>query len=76
LADYSFVRDEKGEVSGVWLRDEAQAQNQELLLALLLKHGVPPTGMLGGFRVVSNTYDDSGGCFVMFGQAPAPGESR
>jgi hypothetical protein len=74
LADYSFVRNATGAVTGIWLRDPAQARSHELLLALLLKHGEPGTLALGGARVVSNTHDASGGTFVMFGGAKAPGE--
>ena len=73
--NYSFVRDLHGAVVGMWLRDPAQARNPELLLALLLKHGEPATLALGGSRLVPNTYDASGGTFVMFGGAKAPGET-
>ncbi|MEX2459131.1 MAG: hypothetical protein WD770_09110 [Actinomycetota bacterium] len=70
--DYSFVRDVSGSVTGIWLRDASQAQNQSLLMALLTKHGVSPTALLGGLRPVPNHRD--GGAFVMFGGARAPGE--
>ncbi|NIR04320.1 MAG: hypothetical protein GTN82_02720 [Candidatus Aminicenantes bacterium] len=79
LASYSLVKDQDGGICGIWLRDPAQAQDRNLLLMLLIKHGardnLGASVLAGDLRVVSNTYDDQGGCFVMFGSAPAPGEA-
>ncbi len=73
--DYSFVKDfQTGEVHGIWLRDASKADNEDYLVALLLKHGHTPMGIARGLRVVPNTFDQSGGCFVMFGSDKAPGE--
>lgn len=78
-ADYSFVRDGKGNVVGMWLRDPELAQDSFTLMALLSKHQQLSGGLLNAvttqqYRVVSNTFDDAGGCFLMFGTSPAPGE--
>jgi hypothetical protein len=79
LASYSLVKDQDGGVCGIWLRDSAQAQDRDMLTMLLIKHGasdnLEASVLAGDFRVVPNTYDDQGGCFVMFGSAPAPGEA-
>lgn len=72
-ADYSFVRDGAGTVTGVWLRNPAQAGDQNLLMALLMKHNLSPASMMAGVRVVPNR--QGGGSFVMFGDARAPGET-
>jgi len=74
MADYSFVKDDEGGVHGIWLRDPSQANDQSLLLALLTQHGHSPMCIARGTRVVPNRYDNSGGCFVMFGSDRAPGE--
>lgn len=71
MADYSLVRDANDEVCGLWLRDTAQANDQFLICALLMQEGVSPPDT---YRVVANTYDGAGGCFVMFGSNRAPGE--
>jgi tetratricopeptide (TPR) repeat protein len=48
------------------------------LMFLLIKEGLPEdlrvTIAAGGYRVVANTYDNAGGCFVMWGSMPVPGE--
>jgi len=78
MADYSMVRDQSGSVCGLWLRSPEEAQNRELLTMLLIKHNLPrelsATVLSGDYRVVSNTFDNAGGCFVMFGKGLAPGE--
>jgi len=77
-ADYSFVRDQTGKVHGIWLRDPQDTQKRELFMVLAIKHSLPTeilgVVMLGDYRVVPNTFDGAGGCFVMFGSALAPGE--
>ena len=74
--DYAFVRDQTGEVLGVWLRIPKE---REWLEMLCIKHSLSmdifTIIMLGDYRVVSNTFDQKGGCFVMFGSSLAPGET-
>ena len=76
--DYSYVKDKDGNVCGIWLRDSNKAQNRTLLGMLLTKDNLPKylsmKVMEGRYRVVPNTRDKAGGCYVMFGDAPAPGE--
>ena len=78
MADYSMVKDRSGNVCGLWLRDSKTARDPELLAALLIIHDLPDelsvAVMTGSYRVVANTVDDAGGCFVMIGSAPVPGE--
>lgn len=78
MADYSLVNDQNGNVNGLWLRDPQAARDPELLAALFMKHDLPDelsvAVMTGSYRVVANTLDDAGGCFVVVGSAPAPGE--
>lgn len=78
MADYSLVKDETtGNIIGLWLRNPEDAQNRDLLSLLCAKHGLPlellAEVLLGGYRVMPNTFDGAGGCFVMFGSAPTPG---
>lgn len=48
------------------------------LVFLLIKEGLPEdlraAVAAGDYRVVANTYDSLGGCFVMWGSLPVPGE--
>ncbi len=87
MADYSFVKDPSGQVVGLWLRDTQLSRNTMHLVTLLKKHQghsaevrVPIGDDLikmvisQNYRVVPNDFDRQGGCFVMFGQALAPGE--
>ena len=81
MGDYSFVKDNSGNVYGIWLREPKVAQNHGLLLALLQKHdhlneSITAAVLTGSYRVVTNTFDDQGGCFVMFGSELAPGEDQ
>ena len=73
MGDYALVKDEDGDVRGVWLQDEAKAENRPLLAALLAKHEIILPEKV---RVVTNTHNDNGGCFCMFGKARAPGEKE
>jgi pyruvate/2-oxoglutarate dehydrogenase complex dihydrolipoamide acyltransferase (E2) component len=75
MADYSLVKDPQGNLRGVWVRDPAAAQDREKLATLLTKHNESPEAVVGGkYRVVPNTFNSNGGCFVMFGTSLAPGE--
>jgi hypothetical protein len=79
MAEYSLVEDrQSGKVCGLWLRNPRVAQDRVLLCALLAKHNLSQDlgaiALAGGYRVVPNTVDNKGGCFVMFSSAQAPGE--
>jgi hypothetical protein len=76
MADYSWVRDPNGTVVGMWIRDPT-GLDKPGLLETLLATGAPD--LLGEYiskryRKVTNAYNSSGGCFVMFGSSKAPGE--
>jgi len=77
--NYSFIRHKNGEVCGIWLRSKQFAQNQAFLTMLCTKHSLPMdiyiTVQTGDYRVVPNTFDHTGGCFVMLGAELAPGET-
>jgi hypothetical protein len=87
VADYSFVRGPDGEVVGLWIRDKKLAATRSYVVILLKKHmgalaevrkpiteEVLGMALSGEYREVPNTFDKKGGCFIMFGQALAPGE--
>ncbi|MBN1935730.1 MAG: hypothetical protein JW934_13765 [Anaerolineae bacterium] len=78
MADYRLVTGPDGTAEGVWLRDAALAQDRLSLVFLLTKEGLPEdlrvAAAAGDYRVVANSYDSSGGCFVMWGSLPVPGE--
>jgi hypothetical protein len=81
VARCTFVRDEiTGNVCGLWLQDPGLARKQERLVMLAVAESLPMDVYArivdGDYRVVANTFDAAGGCFVMFGSAPAPGETR
>ena len=67
---YEHVVDPSGNVVGLWLPDPQDIDTR--LPVLLSLEGLPMTGR---HRVVPNTHDGRGGCFVMFGSARAPGET-
>lgn len=79
VADYAVVKDAKGRVCGVWLRNpEEILKNPYTLETLAMKHEWSEDTFeliaSKNYRVVRNTYDDAGGSLVMFGSARAPGE--
>ena len=79
MEDYSFVEDNAGIVHGIWLRDPSIADNPFTLIFILTKHKVLSAELTEAimeerYRMVENRYDDAGGCFLMFGVTPAPGE--
>ena len=89
MADYSFVKDASGQVVGLWLRDTEKSKNRIVILTLLMQHkgrlaelrkpisdDLVNMASSGNYRVVPNNFDHQGGCFVMFGQALAPGEKE
>ncbi len=80
MGDYAFVRDMNGSTIGIWVNNSKMADDQNLLEALFAKHNelnirVMKTLEKKLYRIVKNTYDDKGGCFLMFGNKPSPGES-
>lgn len=74
MGDFSFVKDQAGKVRGLWVRRPEDAQDQAYLMALFVRGGLSSAEILAGFRVVTNKVDSNGGCFVMLGSSPAPGE--
>jgi hypothetical protein len=89
MADYSFVKDPDGQILGLWIRDTELARSPIYITTLLKKHQgrlaeirMPISDELieialsQNYRIVANGFDQQGGCFVMFGQASAPGEEN
>ena len=87
MADYSFVKGPDGLVVGLWIRQAELTRTPAYIITLLKKHSGPLAQVrkpisdevlnmatAGNYRVVPNTLDRNGGCFVMFGQSLAPGE--
>lgn len=79
MADYSFVKGPTGNVVGIWVRHQKTAKNPLLLMMLFTKHSnlsgeILEAIMNKRYRAVPNTYDQAGGCFLMFGSDAAPGE--
>jgi hypothetical protein len=83
MADYSEVRDQNDVVRGIWLKEPAEAKDIYLLSMLAARIADEGSNIPGEFikailakqyRIVPNTYNAVGGCFVMFGDALAPGE--
>ena len=81
MADFSLVKSQDGEIRGIWLANPENADQIGYLTALALRIGneegsqAPFEAVLAkDYRVVPNTYDEAGGCFVMFGSTLAPGE--
>lgn len=79
MANYSFVRDQNNTICGIWFQNIGYAQNKEHLVMFAISESLPMDIYVnlqeGNYRVVPNTYDKAGGCFVMFGSIPAPGEN-
>lgn len=77
MADYSLVKDQSGDIIGVWLRNPALARDRNFLKALCteknLSDGVYAAVYSGSYCIDPNTSDDRGGCFVIWGSTP-PGE--
>lgn len=78
---YSFVYDSSEKVVGIWVADLMLANDPLMLTMLLLKHKVKEFVELAAmiqnrqYRVLENRYDEKKGHFLMFGNAPVPGES-
>lgn len=72
--NFAKVRTSDGDIVGLWFAATAHARDRGLVDAVLFREDL--VHLLGAeYRVVSNTYDDQGGAFVMFGRRPAPGEA-
>jgi len=74
MAEYSLVKDPNGGVIGVWLSNPTFAHNSTFLRALCIENklskGVYAAVYSGNYRVESNTSDNRGGCFVIWGAIP------
>lgn len=78
MGDFRFVTD-RGIPVGFWLNDTNALDKPGAIEALLVMYGginLLDEYTKKKYRKVPNTYDTSGGCFVMFGSAKAPGESN
>ena len=74
MSDFAFVKDQNGKVSGLWVKDRTDAEDRAYLITLFLRGGLAPDAISAGHRIVPNTVDSNGGCFVMLGSTKAPGE--
>jgi len=78
MGDYAMVTDNDGNVCGLWIRDPQMAKRPSFLCMLLIKENISKdlqTLVLAEqFRIVPNTFDNAGGCFIMFSSELAPGE--
>ena len=88
--DYSLIKDEKGEINGFWLKDpnfwlfdsDERDKKKRLtrLRTLVVKHGLSEDVFNKiidrKYRIISNTDNNSGGIYLMFGGALAPGEKK
>jgi hypothetical protein len=75
IQDVCFLRDTSGTIRGAWVRNQADANNPVFRIAVFLKGGLSSDAIAGFHRIVPNTLTDEGGCFVMLGSFPAPGEA-
>lgn len=71
--NFAKVRTTGGEIVGLWFASTAHANDRGLVEASLFREDLLHL-LEAEYRVVPNTYDDSGGAFVMFGHHLAPGE--
>lgn len=78
MPESSLVRMQDGSICGLWVNDPDIARDKELVVALLTEAGASEelraAALLEDYRVVPNQATDAGGCFIMFGTVPAPGE--
>jgi hypothetical protein len=74
MADFAFVKDQNGKVSGIWVKNRADAEDQVYIMSLFVRGGLSTDTIAGGYRIVPNTVDGNGGCFVMLGTVKVPGE--
>ena len=85
MADFSAVRDQYEVVRGIWLKNPDEAKDIYFLSALVIRmcnedakfpQDYSLEVLSKNYRIVPNNYNNVGGCFVMFGDALAPGEQK
>ncbi len=85
MADFSLVLDKDQVVSGIWLKNPNEANDiffMTMLSARIANEGAKfpkeyqAAVLAKQYRIVPNTQNASGGVFVMFGDALAPGEQK
>jgi len=88
--DYSFIKDENGEISGFWLKDPDfwlfDADQRDIkkrltrLRTIAIKHDLSEDVfekiLYKKYRIVPNTYETKSGIYLMLGRALAPGEKK
>jgi hypothetical protein len=78
MREFRLVKDQNGQVRGLWLRHQAHAQERRFIAALLVELELPKelvgAVLMRDYRVVPNTFDNREGYFVMLETALAPGE--
>jgi len=66
---YSLVRDDQGKIIGLWLRNQTDTDDRDVMAYLLLKHGadkdVSQRILMGFYEVRPNDVDEQGGFFVL-----------
>lgn len=85
MIECSLVKN-KDEICGMWIDDLEAAKDTNMVLKLFMKEcsrkkrvaseDFQTTIKKGSYRVVINTFDMKGGCFIMFSEMPAPGEPK
>jgi hypothetical protein len=70
LPDYRIIEKKYGNVHGFWFFDRSDAENKEIVTALAIKSGlgdnIHKKSLLGNYEIWRNTFDSSGGYFVLF----------
>ena len=88
--DYSLIKNEDGEINGFWLKDpnfwlfDSNERDLKKRLARLrtiaIKHGLSEDIfnkiIYRKYRIISNTDNNKGGIYLMFGRTLAPGEKK
>ena len=67
--DYSLIKDNIGQICGIWVPHEDIAKNRDLICALLAKHQLHDALSAittRGYRIQDNKLDDRGGYFLLF----------
>ncbi len=85
MPDCSLLKNE-GAVCGVWIEDPETVNDRIALMKMVQKECRRKDAKFtdeieyaidnSEFRVISNTHDHRGGCFVMFDGTRAPGEGK
>ncbi|MFB3893990.1 MAG: hypothetical protein ACE15C_18430 [Phycisphaerae bacterium] len=78
MADYSYIKS-NGRIVGLWLREPMQAKDHVVLMSMISREhklsGELMVQIIGRkYKVFPNTFNNSGGCFVMFFGTPPPGQ--